>query len=153
MVTSDAHEALFGCNHLGCIAMLPIPSCIPFPFSTSCDDMLTMLICPTCWLYMHLYTLVYMFMHESCLLVCHLCFNTIEPWTFNPNLNLSLADTTFCLFSRLCAPFCLFVCYLACLLSHMFSCILVAMLAISILLVCFTSFCYYLRIVLLLLVC
>ena len=32
VVTSNAHEALFGCNHLGCIAMMPVASCIPFPF-------------------------------------------------------------------------------------------------------------------------
>ena len=32
MVTSDAHEALFGSNHLGCIAMMPVTSCTPFPF-------------------------------------------------------------------------------------------------------------------------
>ena len=33
------------------------------------DAMLTMLVCATHWLFMHLYTLAYMFMHESCLLV------------------------------------------------------------------------------------
>ena len=57
------------------------------PFSAPCNDMLTMLICATRWLYMHLYTLVYMSMHESCLLVCHPCFNTMKLWTFNPNLH------------------------------------------------------------------
>ena len=40
VVTSDAHEALFGCNHLGCIALMPVALCMPFPFSASCEDML-----------------------------------------------------------------------------------------------------------------
>ena len=110
MVTFDAHEALFGCNHLGGIAMMPVTSCIPFPFSAPCDDMLAMLICPTRWLYMHLYTLTYLSMHESCLLMCRPCFNTIKLCTFDPNLHLSLADTTFCSFS------CLFAFSLVCLL-------------------------------------
>ena len=48
------------------------------PFSALCDDMLTMLVCATRWLSMHLYTLAYMFMHESCLLVCRPCFNTMK---------------------------------------------------------------------------
>ena len=47
VVTSDVDEALFGCNHLGCITMMLVASCIPFPFSASCDDMLTMLVCAT----------------------------------------------------------------------------------------------------------
>ena len=57
--------------------------------SAPCDAMLTMLVCATCWLSMHLYTLAYMFMHESCLLVCRPCFNTMKLWTFDPNLHLS----------------------------------------------------------------
>ena len=60
---------------------------------------------------MHLYTLAYMFMQESCLLVCRPCFNTMKLWTFDPNLHLSLTDTTFCLFS------CLFACFLTSLLA------------------------------------
>ena len=59
----DSHEALFGCNHLGCITMMPVASCIPFPFSALCDNMLTMLACATRWLYLHLYMLAYMSMH------------------------------------------------------------------------------------------
>ena len=99
MLTFDAHEALFGCNHLGCIAMMAVALCIPFPFAAPCDDMLTMLVCTTRWLYMHLYTLAYMSMHESCLLVCHPYFNTMNLWTSNLDLHLSLVDTTFCLLS------------------------------------------------------
>ena len=57
----------------------------------------------------HLYTLAHMSMHESCLLVCHPCLNTMKLWTFNPNLHLSLVDTTFCL--------------LSCLLSFLFLCL------------------------------
>ena len=106
VVTPDAHEALFGCNHLGGIAMMLVALCIPFPFSTSCDDMLTMLVYATHWLYMHLYMLAYMSMHESCLLLRRPFFNTMKLWTFDPNLHnlhLSLADTTFCSLSCLFA--------------------------------------------------
>ena len=99
--------------------MMPVASCIPFPFAASCDDMLTMLVCATHWLSMHPYTLAYMFMHESCLLVCRPCFNTMKLWTFDPNLHLSLVDTTFCL------PFYLFVFFLVYLLACLLSCFLV----------------------------
>ena len=115
VVTSAAYGALFGCSHLGCIAMMPIASYIPFPFSAPCNDMLAMLACATRWLSMYLYTLAYMFMHESCLLVCHSYFNTMKLWTFDPNLHLSLADTSFCLLS--CLVVFLFVCLLSCFLA------------------------------------
>ena len=98
--------------------MILVASCIHFTLSTLCDDMLAMLVCATRWLYMHLYTLAYMSIHESCLLVCRPCFNTIKLWTFNPNLHLSLTDTTFRSFS------CQFACFLA-------------MLAMFITLICF----------------
>ena len=62
-----------------------------------------MLVCATHQLYMQLCTLAYMSMHESCLLVCCPYFNKMKLWTSDPNLHLSLADTTFCLLS------CLFV--------------------------------------------
>ena len=80
---------MFGCNHLGCVSKCQVASCIPFPFSTPCDDMLAMLVRATRWLSMHLYMLAYMFMHESCLLVCRPYFNTMMIWTPNPNLHLS----------------------------------------------------------------
>ena len=113
---SDAHEALFGSNHLGCIAMMSIDSCIPFPFSTPCDDMLTMLVCATRWLYSHLYMLACMSMLESCLLVCHPCFNTMKSCTIDPNLHLSLVDATFlCVLLLVCLFVCLFTSLLVCL--------------------------------------
>ena len=99
--------------------MVPIASCIPFPFFALCDVMLTMLVCATYWLSMHLCTLAYIFMHESCLLVCRPCFNTMKLWKFDPNLHLSPVDPTFCLRSRL------------------FVCFLVSLLAMSIMLICF----------------
>ena len=68
-----------------------------------CDAVLTMFVCATRWLSMHLCMLVHMSMHESCLLVCRPCFNTMKLWTFDPNLHLSLVDTTFCLLSCLFA--------------------------------------------------
>ena len=108
VVICDAHKALFRCNHLGYITMMLVASCTPFPSSILCHVMLTMLGCTTRWLYMHLYTLAYMSMHESCLLVSHPYFNTIKSWTSNPNLHLSLVDATFYLFS------CLFVSLLSC---------------------------------------
>ena len=90
-----------------------------------------MLVCATRWLYVHLYTLTYMSMHESCLLVCHPYFNTMKLWTPDPNLHLSLADATFVCFLS-CLPFCLFVCFLAYLPSRLFARILISMLAMSI---------------------
>ena len=96
--------------------MMLVALCIPFPFSTPCDAMLTMLICATHWLSMHLYTLAYTSMHKSCLLVCHPCFNTMKLWIFNPNLHLSLVDTSFCSLS------CLFTHLLVCLLYCSFAC-------------------------------
>ena len=87
-----------------------------FPFSAPHVAMLTMLVYATRWLSMHLYTLAYMSMHESCLLVCQPCFNTMKLWASDPNPHLSLADTTFYLLS------CLFTFSLVCLLSCFFVC-------------------------------
>ena len=109
VVTFDAHEALFGCNQLGYITMMSVASCIPFPFPILGDALLTMLVCTTRWLSLHLYMLAYMSMHDFLLIVCHPYFNTMKLWTSDPNLHLSLADTTFCLF----------VCLLACFLVHL----------------------------------
>ena len=117
------------------------------PFSAPCNDMLTMFVRATRWLSMHLYTLAYMSMHEFCLLMCRSCFNTIKLWTFDPNLHLSPADTTFCLlfhlfafllaFLLLCLPcilclsaLCLFICSLYLflpLLVYKFSCLCLCM--------------------------
>ena len=99
--------------------MMPVALCIHFPFAAPCDDILIKLVYATSWLSMHPYTLAYMFMHESCLLVCRPCFNTMKLWTFDPNLHLSFADTTFCL------SFCLFVFFLVFLLACLLSCFLV----------------------------
>ena len=116
VVTSDTHEALFGCNHLGCITTMPVVLCISFPLSTPCDDTLTMLVYATRWLSIHIYMLAHMLMHESFLPVFRLYFNTMKSWTFDPNLHLSLADTTFCLLS------CLFSFSFVSLLSCFFAC-------------------------------
>ena len=86
------------------------------PFSTPRDVMLTMLVCATRWLSMHFYTLAYMSMHESWLLVCRPCLNTMKLSTFDPNLHLSLANTIFCLLS------CLFAFSLVCMLSCSVAC-------------------------------
>ena len=90
-----------------------------------------MLFYATHWLYVHLYTLVYIFMHESCLLVCRPCFNTIRLWTSDPNLYLSLTDTTFCLLSCL---FTLCLLLLSCLSTPLLICLLTScMLCLSLL--------------------
>ena len=83
-------------------------SCIPFPLFAPLNDLLAMLVCATCWLSMHLYTLANTFMHESCLLVCRPCFNTMKLWTPDSNLHLSPVDTIFCLIF-----YCLFSCLFA----------------------------------------
>ena len=99
--------------------MVPVASCIPFPFSFPCewcDDMLTMLVYATRWLSMHLGTLAYMFMHESCLIVYCPYFNIMKLWTFDPNLHLSLVDTTFCFsFLLVCLLACFSSCFVVCL--------------------------------------
>ena len=92
------------------------------PFLLCAMILLTMLVYATHWLSMHLYTLVYMFMHESWLLVCCPYFNKMKLRTLDLNLHLSLADTPFCLLSCL-FTFCLFVSFLACLLASLFLCL------------------------------
>ena len=114
LVTFNAHEALFRCDHLGSIRMLgyyihtlPFPlcaiQCLPCLFTPLLHSM-------------HLYMLAHMSMHESCLLVCCPCFNIMKLWTFAPNLHLFLMDTTFFLLS------CLFAFSLVFLLSFFFAC-------------------------------
>ena len=103
-----------------------------FLHSAPCDVMLAMLVYATCWLSMRLYMLAYMFMHESCLLVCRPCFNTMKLWTSDPNPHLSphghhhlfaflLVYLFACLltFLFLCLPcpsclsaLCIFICFL-----------------------------------------
>ena len=92
-----------------------MPSCFmhTLPFLPPCN---AMLVCATRWLSMHFYTLAHMSRHESCLLVCHPCFNIMKLWTSDPNLHFSLANTTFYLLS------CLLAFLLICLLSYFFDC-------------------------------
>ena len=96
---------------------MPGCSSCALPFSALCDDIVAMLVCTTCWLYMHFYMFAYIFMHESCLLACRPCFNTNEVMdirsqpTFFPHGHHFLLV---CLFTCLFAV--LLVCLLACLL-------------------------------------
>ena len=123
---------------------MPVASCIPFPFSALCDDVLTMLVCATRWLSMHLYTLVHMFMHESCLLVSHPYFNKMKLWIFDPNLHLSLANTTFCLLPCLFAfQFACLSCCLSCLLPHAMLALLVCLSALYPLRIIYTSLSFH----------
>ena len=85
------------------------------------------LVCATRWLSMHLYMLAYMFMHESCLLVCHPQYNTMKSWTSDPNLHLSprrhrllFACFLVCLPSSSLAQL---VCLFACLSAFQFVCL------------------------------
>ena len=83
--------------------------------------MLTMLVCATRWLSMHIYTLAYMSMHESCLLVCRPCFNIMKLWTSDPNLHLSLTDTTLVYFlSCFVSIFCLHPGFYVCHVYHIY---------------------------------
>ena len=125
------------CHDAGCFVHT-------YPLFCSMRRFLTMLLCATCWFYVHLYMLVYIFMHESCLLVCRPCFNTMKLWTSDPNLYLFLVNTTFYLLSCLFTLCLLFAILLVCLFACMFAHILYAMLVIAILLVRFAPFCYYL---------
>ena len=94
------------------------------PFFAHHNVMLTMLVCATRWLFMHLYMLAYLFMHKFFLLVCHTWFNTMKLWAFDPNLHLPSWTPPF-------------VCFLACLPSRLFACFLGSLLAMSIMLICF----------------
>ena len=60
--------------------------------------------------------------------MCRPCFNTMKLWTSDPNLNLSLVDTTF------------FFCFLTCLSSRLFACFIVSLLAMSTMLIHFMPF-------------
>ena len=87
------------------------------------DAMLTMLVCATCWLCLHLYMLAYMLMHESYLLVCYPYFETMKFWTSDPNLHLSPMDNTFC------SPCRFFAFFLVCLLAYLLFCSFVCLLS------------------------
>ena len=99
-----------------------------FPLSTPCDAMLATLVYATHWLSMHLYTLAYMFMHESCLLVCRPSFNAMKLWTSDPNPHLSSRGHH------------IFVCFLAGLPFCLFACFLISLLVMPIMLICFMPF-------------
>ena len=87
-------------------------------FFASHDAMLTMFVCATCWLSMHLYMLAYMFMLESCLLVCYPYFNTMKSWTSDSDLHL-FPHGHHLLFAFFLV--CLFACFLVCLPSSLLS--------------------------------
>ena len=126
MVTFDAHEALFGCKHLGCITMMLVALGIPFPLSAPCDDMLAMLVCATRWLSMHLYTLDYMPMHES---------SVSSMFQHNEIMDIR-SKSTFVPRGHNLLFALLLVCLLAC------ACFLVALLAMSIMLIYFMPHSY-----------
>ena len=111
---------------------MPVALCISFPFFAPCDDVQTMLVCATRRLSLHLYMIAYISMHESCLLVCRPCFNTMKLWTLDLNLYFSLSDTPF-VYLLACLPFYSFAYFLA-------------MLAMPIMLICFIPLSYTLSI-------
>ena len=129
---------------------MPVALCILFPFSTLYDDMLAMLICATRWLSMHLYTLTYMSMPESCLLVCYPYFNIMKLWTFDhicSSRTLPFVCFLACLlaFSHACLRSCFFAChvYLAYLFYASFVCTLHFFPSIACLLVSCLCLCMY----------
>ena len=67
-----------------------------------------------------------MFMHESYLLMYCSYFNIMKLRTSDPNLHLSLVDTTFCFFFLLV---CLLSCLFACLFAFLLSCLFVYLVA------------------------
>ena len=116
LVTSDAYEALFGCDHFGSISGCQVASYIPFPFhSVRCY---AYHVCSHHLLAFYASLHSHMFMHESCLLVCRPYFNTMKSWTLDPNLHFSLAGTPFCVFSLLVCPLFLLVSFLAFVTCH-----------------------------------
>ena len=113
LVTSNAHEALFRCDHLGSISKCRLASYIPFPFCFMRYYAYHVCLHHPLAFYASLHACSHVY---AWVLVCHPCFNTMKLWTFDPNLHLSLADTTFFLLS------CLFAFSLVCLLSCFFAC-------------------------------
>ena len=91
------------------------------PFFAPRDAMLTMLVCTACWLSMHLYTLDYMPMHES---------SVSSMLQRNEVMDIRSKPTFVPRGHNLLFAF-LLVCLLAC------ACFLVALLAMSIMLICF----------------
>ena len=85
------------------------------------DALLAMLVCATCWLSKHLYTLAHMSMHESCLLMSRPCGHLIQTY-IRPSWT---------------PPF---VCFLACLPFYLFACFVASSLAMPIMLICFMHF-------------
>ena len=90
------------------------------PFSLHAMTLLTMLVCATGWLSMHLYMLVYMLVHESWLLVCRPYFSIMMLWTPDPNLHLSLMDNP--LLFAILLVYLLLVCLLSCLFASSLVC-------------------------------
>ena len=85
------------------------------------DALLAMLVCATCWLSKHLYTLAHMSMHESCLLMSRPCGHLIQTY-IRPSRT---------------PPF---VCFLACLPFYLFACFVASSFAMPIMLICFMHF-------------
>ena len=128
VVTSDAHEALFRCNHLGCIVMMLVALCIPFPF-----------FCFVRW-YAYYACLCHPLAFYASL---HACLH-IHAWVLLVSVSFMLqhnevmdirSKPTFVPHRHhLWFAFCLFVCYLSCLFAR----ILISLLVMSITLICFT---------------
>ena len=121
VVTSNTHVTLFRCNHLVCIAMMPVASCILFPFSASCDDFAY----HACLFHLFaFYASLHACLHvHAWALLAVRCpyFNTMKLWTPDPNLHLSLVDAPFCLLT------CFFAFFFVCLLSYLFAFLLICL--------------------------
>ena len=109
-----------GCNHLGGISRCGVAPCAPFPFLLHVMICLPCLFVPTVG-FLRIFTRLLTSMHESCLLVCRPCFNTMKLWTSDPNLHLSLTDTTLVyLLSCFVSLFCLHPGFYVCHVYHVY---------------------------------
>ena len=136
VVTFDAHEALFGCNHLGCISGCRVAPCIPFPFQLHVMLCLPCLIvtpvgflCPlhTC---LHVHALVLLASASSIL-------------QHNEAMEIRSKPAFFPHGHHLLFIF-LLVCLLSYLLAHLYACFLASLLAMSTMLICFMPLSYVL---------
>ena len=87
VVTSDAHEALFRCNHLGGIFGCQVAPCVPFPIPLCTMICLPCLLCHLLPFYASLHACLHV--HAWLLLASVSSINTMKLWTSDPNLHLS----------------------------------------------------------------
>ena len=113
VVTSDAYEVLFGCNHLGGIFECWVAPCVPFPFPLRAMLCLPCLFVPT----INFLCIFTRLLTCPCMsLACSCVIRTSTQWSYG-----HLIQTYIC--PPQTPPFvCFPVCLPSCLLSHFFAC-------------------------------